>query len=78
MVKKSFDQWLFEDVEIEFGIQPIEDMPLMNEWLNTQNISLNIPPHLDRLRKFLLKNINLWNEDELKIYFIAPFLLDFE
>ncbi|MGB0929458.1 MAG: hypothetical protein ACPGVB_01690 [Chitinophagales bacterium] len=78
MVKQSFEQWLFEDVEIEFGIEPIEEMPLMNEWLNTQDIPQSIPPHLDKLRKFLLKNINLWNEDELKMHFIAPFLLDFD
>jgi hypothetical protein len=77
MIKRPFEQWLFEDVEIEFGIERIEDFLRLKHWLDvTDNIALS--ENLERLRISLLKNVETWNEDELKMMFIAPFLLEFD
>ncbi len=78
MVKRPFEQWLFEDVEIEFGLERVKDMLPLIEWLDTANIPQEIPSHLEKLRLFLFDNVDTWNEDELKMHFIAPFLLDID
>jgi len=77
MVKRPFEQWLFEDVEIEFGIERIEDFPQLVNWLNVSKKKA-LSENLERLRISLLKNVETWNEDELKMMFIAPFLLEFD
>ena len=77
MIKKSFEQWLYEDVEITFGIERIEDLPIMQTWLNLPD-SLPLTARFEKLRLSLSKNVENWNEDELKMMFIAPFLLEFD
>ncbi|MGB0930252.1 MAG: hypothetical protein ACPGVB_05725 [Chitinophagales bacterium] len=80
MVKRPFEQWLFEEVEIEFGLDRVKKMPQLEEWLDTKNLQQEreIPPYISRLRKLLLENVDTWNEDELKMHFIAPFLLEID
>ena len=34
MIRKPFEQWLFEDVEIAFNIERIKNLPLLMEWLD--------------------------------------------
>jgi hypothetical protein len=75
MIKRPFEQWLYEDVEIEFGLKRIKDLPILTTWLQSEEISL--PKNLEELRDSLLENAENWNEDELKMMFIAPFLLHF-
>lgn len=77
MTKRPFEQWLFKDVEIEFGIQPIKNMPSLLEWLEVEEKQL-IPPPIEKLRVSLEDKVKVWNEDELKMLFIAPFLLHFD
>ena len=77
MIKRPFEQWLFEDVEIEFGINRIDNMPELEQWLTTSK-DINITPSIEKLRYSLLKNVETWNEDELKMMFIAPFLVNFQ
>ncbi len=78
MVKRPFEQWMFEDVEIEFGLDRVKDMPQLVEWLDVDSFHQKIPPYLEKLRIFLLDHVETWNEDELKMHFIAPFLLNFD
>ncbi len=78
MIKRPFEQWLFEEVEIEFGIDRIEEMPELNKWTNAKGDSLQLIPSLEKLRLSLKKNVETWNEDELKMLFISPFLLEFD
>ncbi|MEM8523190.1 MAG: hypothetical protein AAGG68_01040 [Bacteroidota bacterium] len=77
MIVRPFEQWLFEDVEIEFGIERIEEMDALQNWLSVQE-KLTIPKRIEQLRVSLSKNVETWNEDELKMLFIGPFLLEFE
>ncbi|MEM1324346.1 MAG: hypothetical protein AAGI23_00250 [Bacteroidota bacterium] len=77
MVVRPFEKWLFEDVEIEFAIERIEDMPTLQEWLDVEGVE-SIPAGIEDLRISLKKNVETWNEDELKMLFISPFLLEFD
>jgi hypothetical protein len=77
MIQRPFEQWLFEDVEIEFGIERIKNLPLMNQWLDVPKVDI-LKPRLNELRIELGDNVETWNEDELKMMFIAPFLKEFD
>lgn len=77
MIKRPFEQWLFEDVEIEFDIVRIKNMPELFQWLDIQDLPNDIPI-LENLREELVDNVETWNEDELKMLFIAPFLKYFK
>jgi len=77
MIKRPFEQWLFEQVEIEFDIERIKEMPELLDWLNNTEPSNKISQVAEKLRISLLENVETWNEDELKMLFISPFLLDF-
>lgn len=77
MIKKPFEQWLYEDVELEFGLERIEDLPALQTWLSVVNTDA-LTERFEKLRLSIRKNIEHWNEDELKMMFIAPFLLEFD
>ncbi len=76
MIKRPFEQWLSEDVEIEFGIQQVKNLPTLANWLAVKN-EKPLPTDIENLRNSLFDNVTTWNEDELKMLFIAPFLLHF-
>ena len=78
MVIRPFEQWFFEDVETEFGIERIKNLPQLMEWLDTTGVDQEISPHLEKMRVLLSDYVDLWNEDELKMHFIGPFLLDID
>ncbi len=74
MIKRPFEKWDFEQVEKEFGILPDDNLPALVAWLDVPD-TLIITPFQEELRVSSSKNIETWNEDELKMLFIAPFLL---
>ena len=75
MIKRPFEQWLFEDVEIAFGLERIKDFSVLVDWLSVPN-PLPLSKLIDDMRLELEKNIEIWNEDELKMMFIALFLAE--
>lgn len=77
MIKRPFEQWLFEDVETIFNIERIENHPSLNEWLDVPN-HIQLSSRFEKLRISLYKNVEMWNEDELKMMFIALFLAEFD
>jgi predicted PP-loop superfamily ATPase len=77
MIKRPFEQWLFEDVEIEFGIDRVYDFQPLLDWINVPN-PIPLDENKEKLRLSLLKDVETWNEDELKMMFIAPFLKEFD
>jgi hypothetical protein len=77
MIKRPFEQWEFEDVEIEFGILPNKNLPTLISWLDVPDTFI-ITPFQEELRLPIEQNINTWNEDEITTLFIAPFLLTFK
>jgi hypothetical protein len=77
MIKRPFEQWLYEDVELVFGLERIEDLPALQTWLEVSN-PLPLTERFEKLRSSLRKNVENWNEDELKTLFINPLFFDFD
>lgn len=73
--EKPFDKWTEEEIQIVFGLEKIENPPSLNDWLSTQYI---LPDYkqivIEGLCFRLQKNYAYWTQNELIIYFIAPFL----
>ena len=76
MIRRPFEKWLSEDVEIEFGIVRVDKHHSLENWLKVNSLPLDA--YLEKLRNFLAMNVEFLNEDELKMLFIAPFLLHFD
>lgn len=78
MIIKNFEQWLAEDVERSFGIERIRPQEHigMQVWLEAQNHNAELSSNVKRLQNLLADNVDIWNEDELKIMFIGPLLIE--
>jgi len=77
MITKSFKEWDSEEVEDVFGLtrlwnqlKTLEDWIAFSEEINTKE------EEIEELKELLLLNADAWNEDELKMFFIAPLLND--
>lgn len=71
---KPFSQWTKQDVEEEFGLSSVQDSPTLQAWLtNIQDVSEEEATRLRQLAEKLRIHVHDWNEEELKIYFIAFF-----
>ncbi|MDM8557916.1 hypothetical protein [Candidatus Parabeggiatoa sp. HSG14] len=75
---KSFSQWTKEEVETEFHLKKeLKKNKVLQDWLTiTPTVSTDEKKRLKQLSQKLLNHVHDWNEEELKVYFIA-FLLDF-
>jgi hypothetical protein len=74
-MKKSFENWLWEDLEIEFGLFQME-LKELDSWLDNEVvISEKEREELSTLSANFNKYYKNWNEDELKMQFIAPLLM---
>jgi hypothetical protein len=72
---KSFETWEYEEVENRFGLKRIKKHPLLEEWISTpQKIKETQELFLKLIQERLIDNADAWNEDELKMFFIAPLL----
>lgn len=72
---KPFSHWTKEEVEDTFNIQHEHNSQALCAWLNVPPISLNSEVDaLKQLAQKLLMYIHDWNEEELKVYFIACIL----
>ena len=73
---RNFENWETQDLEIEFGLAQLRQMPLLDTWLkSTTTLTETDTTLVEYLRNKLLDNADFWNEDELKLQFIAPLLL---
>jgi hypothetical protein len=74
---RNFENWETQDIETEFGITQSYQMSLLEDWLKSTTVTLDdYQTALAELIKIkLFKNADFWNEDELKLQFIAPLLL---
>ncbi len=81
MKKRDFKDWQFEQINIEFGYKRhYEGFKLLENWLLAENpITASEKTSLQKLAKSLLHNAEIWNEDELKFFFLSPLidLVDF-
>jgi hypothetical protein len=75
MTAKSFKYWETQDLHEQFKIVRTQSSKELNDWLSASNeISIEDKKLIDNLRNRLAQNANFWNEEELKIRFIGPFL----
>lgn len=72
---KTFQHWLYQEVEETFGLYRNNQMSILQNWLNT---TIAVPEkhvaHVQELQQDLLGNVLDWNEDEMKLFFIGPLL----
>jgi hypothetical protein len=73
---RNFENWDTQDLETIFGLVELEEMNLLELWLASKS-TLSIPDEetVQKLKKSLKNNVDFWNEDELKLQFIAPLLM---
>ncbi len=73
---KSFETWEYEEVENTFGMKRVFELPALTDWLNssTNDIDETMKHFLMGIQKRLIVNADAWNEDEFKMFFIAPLL----
>lgn len=70
---RTFSSFTFDVVEKLFGIQEASNLPILDEWTKASiNTSNPLGFVLDMLKKHLLEKAHIWNEDELKMFFIGP------
>ena len=78
MALKPFEKWNFEEIDNTFGYQRIYDIfaPLNNWATAAKNVKIDsfILQEAEKLRNKLSKEADMYNEDELKMQFIAPLL----
>ena len=69
---KPFEKWKYEEIELTFGTERIDKLPLLQEWLKA-DIPANAYEQqtLDRHYTELVRKAEAWNEDELKFFFVA-------
>jgi len=73
---RSFESWTLEDLGISFGLVQLDNMPLLDDWLLAKKELTEIESViLAKLKIKIKKYIKTWNEDELKLQFIAPLLM---
>jgi hypothetical protein len=73
---KSFETWEYEEVENTFGMKRVFELPALTNWLNSPKNDIDeiLKHFLDVIQKRLIVNADAWNEDEFKMFFIAPLL----
>jgi len=72
---KSFESWTYEDVEETFNLTSVKNSDILKKWLSSKiNITENHKIIIDDLKDLLSNNFISWNEDELKMQFIAPLI----
>lgn len=59
---KNFENWETQDLEIEFGLEQVREMPLLEEWLQKTTTLTEYETQLvEYLRNKLLDNADFWN-----------------
>ncbi len=72
---RNFENWETEDVETCFGLVQVWDNDLITDWLSATTELVDFEKiMLERIRIRTLKNVDFWNEDELKLQSIASIL----
>ncbi len=71
---KPFEQWEYDEVEQAFGLQMFETLPIMHSWVTATPQLDDINEQIQQLCWRLNKEVDNWNEEELKVKFIVPLL----
>ena len=73
---KSFGNWDIQDLSLTFGLDKVEHLPTLTNWLQASfEVSAQETSVLNQLQERLDALGEDWNEDELKMNFISPIML---
>ncbi len=79
MEKRSFDSFAYDEIERLFSIKRVKNKQALTTWTNaTQVVPKKIEEQLEMLQSSLNQFADAWNEDELKLFFIGPLLVQAE
>lgn len=82
MKKRQFKDWEYSQIHKEFGYKRhYKNFTSLETWQKTDEpITTNETEQLESLSERLFRNVEAWNEDELKFFFISPLinLVNFE
>ena len=69
---KSFEKWKYEEIELTFGTERVDNLPQLTEWLSVNDAPSEFETVIiNNLYPELVRKVDGWNEDELKFFFIA-------
>lgn len=72
MSMKPFERWLTQDVETTFGVKKVKNHPAMLAWMAAEpHLTQTEMERVEPLRLRLEEKVDFWNEDELKLFFLA-------
>jgi len=72
---KSFGTWTVQELRETFQLDDVNILPELAEWLSANaEIETRLLTELNELREELIALNEAWNEDELKMHFIAPLM----
>ena len=74
---KSFETWEYEEIESVFKLTRVYEHPMLSAWMSCSlenQLDESSNRYLVSLQNRLVINAESWNEDELKMFFIAPLL----
>lgn len=72
---KSFEKWKTQEVEDTFGIRQNNELAALDILLKADfAIDAQEKKQMNTLRSFMEQFVNFWNEEDLKIFFIAPII----
>jgi hypothetical protein len=79
MQKRSFDSFNTDELEELFKIKRAFNLPEMQQWIDAEHtITDDYKIRIKRHQALLVKMADAWNEDELKFFFIGPFIAEAE
>jgi hypothetical protein len=68
----TFKSWTREKLYERFGLKRVYDSPILWEWLNTETpIEDRIKVNLMEMRQRMIRYVDYWNEEEVKLKFIG-------
>jgi hypothetical protein len=69
---KIFERWTFEQVEETFDIKRVKKLEALENWLKAEyQPNTEQKKRIEHLKTRLQENAEIWNEDELKFYFLG-------
>ena len=70
-----FKQWLTEDIELTFGIEEVDNLAPLEEWLAaTPDVTASQLATVADTHRLALRFVPNWNEEELKLFMISRLL----
>ena len=72
---KPFSKWTTEEIEEEFHLTSVLELPTLRNWLTVSRAMTAAEEEtLRHLSEKLQRHVHDWNEEELKVFFVALLL----